>query len=559
MNIAEEKLINIASLLEESAEKYPYRPAIIFPEGKDRNGKVSYTHYTFEQLFKETKLIAKALEKYGITKGTKTVLMVKPSLDFIALVYALLSAGIIPVIIDPGLGIKNLKTCIAEVEPTAFIGVTKAHVARIIMGWGKGTINKLITVGGNKLFWGGLTLEELKQTVSNADDYKIMKTDGEDTAAIVFTSGSTGVPKGVVYTHKNFYAEVLTLRDTYGLKPGEVDLPTLPVFALFDPAWGVTSVIPDMDFTKPAEVDPKKIIQAIEDFGVTHMFGSPALVNRVGRYGEENKIKLPSLKRVLSAGAPVPSKVLARFKGMLLEDAEIYTPYGATECLPVTSIGTNEILGETKALTDQGKGVCIGRAVQGVEISVIKISDDVVSQWNDDLKLKTGEVGEIVVKGDNVTKSYYNRKESTDLAKIYEKDGKELRHRMGDLGYFDEKGRIWFCGRKAHRVITDNGVYFTIPCEAIYNTHQDVYRTALVGVKINGKMNPVICIEVDQNSKTKNKDSIKKELFEISNKFEHTKSIKHILFHDSFPVDIRHNSKIFREKLAVWAETQNLS
>lgn len=557
MNTTENKLINIASLLEESAKKYPYRHAIVVPHGRDKNGKVSYTHYTFEQLWKETKIIAKALNKYGITKGTKTVLMVKPSLDFIALVFALLAGGIVPVIIDPGLGIKNLKVCISEVEPTAFIGITKAHIARLIMGWGKETINKFVTVGGKKLFWGGVTLEELKASVNyNADDYSIVKTDPEDIAAIVFTSGSTGVPKGVVYNHKNFYAEVLTLRDTYDLKPGEVDLPTLPVFALFDPAWGVTSVIPDMDFTKPALVDPKKIIEAVEDFGVTHMFGSPALINRVGRYGEENKVKLKSLKRVLSAGAPVPYKVLERFKKMLTDEAEVYTPYGATECLPVTSMATADILKETRFLTAQGKGVCIGRAVVGVDIKIIKISDEPISTWDDSLIIKDGEIGEIVVKGDNVTQYYYNRKESTALAKIYEKDGKELRHRMGDLGYFDEQGRIWFCGRKAHRVITENGTYFTIPCEAIYNTHADVYRSALVGAKINGKMTPVICIEVDQNSKNKNKDTIKKELLEIASKFDITKEIKYILFNDSFPVDIRHNSKIFREKLAVWAEKE---
>lgn len=554
MNTTEETLFNVAAYLETSARDYPFRPAVIYPEGRDKNGKVSYTHYTFEQLLSETRRIAKALEKYGIKKGTKTVLMVKPSLEFFALTFALFQAGVVPVLVDPGLGIKNLKVCIAEVKPEAFIGIEKAHIARVLFGWGKDSITKLVTVG-KKLFWGGITLEELKNTVTDWDDYQMVKSEAEDIAAIVFTSGSTGVPKGVIYNHRNFYAQIQSFKNTYNMKAGEIDLPTFPLFALFNPALGMTAIIPDMDFTKPASVDPLKIIEAIENFGVTHMFGSPALINKVSRYGAEHKVKFKSLKRVLSAGAPVPYETLARFKQMLPDDGEIHTPYGATECLPITTISGAEIINETKDITAQGKGVCIGRVMYGLDIKIIKITDDPIPEWNDNLVLPNFEVGEIVVKGDNATRSYYNREESTKLAKIYEPNN-EFRHRMGDLGYYDDKGRVWFCGRKTHRVVTNKSTFFTITCEAIYNTHPDVYRSALVGVKINNEMTPLICIELEANSKNKDKEQIKKELLDIANKFDHTKEIKHILFHDSFPVDIRHNSKIFREKLAVWSESQ---
>ena len=153
--------------------------------------------------------------------------------------------------------------------------------------------------------------------------------------------------------------------------------------------------------------------------------------------------------------------------------------------------------------------------------------------------------------GPNVTSAYFNRPASTALGKIRDADG-SVRHRMGDLGYFDAEGRIWFCGRKAHRVITQHETLYTIPCEAIFNTHPDVYRCGLVGVERQGQMLPVVCVELEQTA-TRHRDQIKLDLLELAARHPHTRRIRHFLFHPALPVDIRHNSKIFREKLAIWA------
>ncbi|MDP3283289.1 MAG: peptide synthase, partial [Desulfobacterales bacterium] len=110
-------------------------------------------------------------------------------------------------------------------------------------------------------------------------------------------------------------------------------------------------------------------------------------------------------------------------------------------------------------------------------------------------------------------------------------------------------------GRKSHRVITPDGTLFTIPCEAIFNNHPGVFRSALVGIGKKPNQRPVICIETEGEVKT-DKGKLEKELLAIAVKHELTKDIKTILFHKSFPVDIRHNSKIFREKLAAWAENR---
>jgi acyl-CoA synthetase (AMP-forming)/AMP-acid ligase II len=315
----------------------------------------------------------------------------------------------------------------------------------------------------------------------------------------------------------------------------------------------MTCVVPDMDFTRPARVDPRKLIEAIEDFGVTNMFGSPAVIRRLGSYGAEHNIRLPSLWRVISAGAPVPAAAIERFTKMLAPGAQVFTPYGATECLPVASIGSDELLGETRYKTDEGAGVCVGRPVPGLRVEIIRVSDEPIAVWDEELVLPRGQVGEVAVQGPQVTMAYFNRPAATELAKI-PGDAKGVFHRMGDLGYFDERCRLWFCGRKSQRVRASGGDLYTIPCEAVFNTHPAVFRTALVGVPRGAVTEPVLCVELEPGRH--DPEAVRGDLLEIGAHFDHTRSIRTILFHPGFPVDIRHNAKIFREKLAAWAVAQ---
>ena len=558
---------NIASALSEMARCRPYVTAVACPVGHDRSMRVCYTHWSFRQLDQESDILARGLEAVGIGRGVRTVLMVKPSLEFFALTFALFKAGAVPVLIDPGMGIKNLGRALLEAEPHAFLGIPPAQLARRILGWAKSTIKITVTVRtshrgarparidptGERFL--SLTLAQVRQAGRSDLPYPIVQPEPRETAAILFTSGSTGAPKGAVYTHEIFNAQVDALRDLYRIEPGEVDLCTFPLFALFAPALGMTSIVPDMDATRPARVDPTKIIDAVESFGVTNMFGSPALIRRVGEFGASRGITLPSLKRVISAGAPVPAKVLERFAAMLAPGVQIYTPYGATEALPVASIGSVEILGETRHATDRGAGVCVGRAVQGVRVEVIRISDAAIPVWSDELKLPEGSIGEFAAQGPVVTQEYFHRPEANQLAKIGDPSAPgSLIHRMGDLGYRDTQGRLWFCGRKSQRVVTATATLFTIPCEAIFNTHPEIARTALVGVGRPGQTRPVLVAEPRLWPRARaDRDRLREELLSLGTTHSHTRLIQTVLFHRSFPVDIRHNAKIFREKLALWA------
>jgi olefin beta-lactone synthetase len=553
---------NIARHLSEMATLQPTRPAIICANARDTRGEVAYAHMSFAQLEETSNHIAQALDAIGIRRGIRTALMVPPGLDFFALSFALFKLGAVPVLIDPGIGVRNLGGCLKQAQPHAFIGISKAHAARVILRWAHDTIRTNVTVG-TKWFWGGHTLRELRAGVSVTRAYEPITPATDETAAILFTSGSTGPPKGVVYTHKMFGAQVAHIRSLYGIEPGETDLATFPLFALFGPALGMTTVIPEMDPTRPAKVNPENIFSAIEKFQITNMFGSPALIDRVGRHGEQRGLKLPTLRRAISAGAPVPTKVIERFTAMMTPGAQLFTPYGATECLPVASIGSDEILGETRRQTDRGAGVCIGRPVPGLVAKIIRISDASIPAWEDGLELPVGEIGEIAVKAAHATTTYFELPAATTLAKIADPTKGALYHRMGDLGYYDPQGRLWFCGRKAHRVETQQGTRFTIPCEAVFNTDPRIFRTALVGVRsnkyqsgLNGEMQAVLCVELEPAAIHFSHELIRAELRRLGSLHEHTRNIGTFLFHPGFPVDVRHNAKIFREKLALWAGKQ---
>jgi acyl-CoA synthetase (AMP-forming)/AMP-acid ligase II len=238
---------------------------------------------------------------------------------------------------------------------------------------------------------------------------------------------------------------------------------------------------------------------------------------------------------------------------MLNSTTEIFTPYGATEAMPVSYISSHYLLQDRmRQRTANGAGICIGKPVNDLEVQVIGITDEPIEFWSDELKIGNGEVGEIVVKGKNVTRSYFNRDVETKLAKIV--DGDSFWHRMGDLGYRDTDGNFWFCGRKTHRVILANKVLYSVQCESIFNQHPQVYRTALVAVNNEA----VLCVEIDKDVLNPDREKISKELLQWAAENELTKDIRTILYHPSFPVDVRHNAKIFREKLAVWAKAKLL-
>ncbi|MGK7294628.1 MAG: fatty acid CoA ligase family protein [Candidatus Wenzhouxiangella sp. M2_3B_020] len=532
---------NIAEALRRQAEERPDGVALILPIRRV-DGRWQDRRWTYRELNDLSDRLAAGLQRRGIEPGTRVAFMVPPSLEFFAIFFALFKAGCVPVLIDPGIGLKPLKACLGEARPSVFIGVTRAQIARMVLGWARGHIRTVITVG-RRPFGLGLRLDDL--LTENATDFQPPETDPESPAAILFTSGSTGIPKGVVYRHRHFTAQVSIIRETYGIQPGEVDLPTFPPFALFDPALGMTTVIPKMDFTRPARANPEMLYGLIEQYKVTNLFGSPALMNTLSRHLEAHSAKLPTVRRALSAGAPVSPAVVERMLAALDDGADLHTPYGATECLPVATISGRELLGELSDANRRGQGICVGRPLDVNRIRIIRITDQAIERLSDSAQVDRHQVGEICVAGPTVTDRYWQRDAQTRLAKMTDADG-VVWHRMGDLGWMDEDGRLWFCGRKSERVVTKDGTLFTECVEGIVNAVRGAYRSALVGIGKDRRV-PLVVVEPEPGQRH---DPLVARVRQRLAEHETTKKIQHVTVRKNLPVDIRHNAKIRRGRLA---------
>jgi acyl-CoA synthetase (AMP-forming)/AMP-acid ligase II len=567
---------NLSLALKARALEAPRRIAMHYPSGRSRDGRVGYAALSYGELEATVTRLAAALARIGIGPGVRAAVMVKPGPEFFALIYALLRSGAVPVLIDPGIARGALKACLAEAAPAAFIGIPLAHVARIALGWGRGSIRTLVTVG-RRFGWGGYRYRDLLDgtfavAAANAKGEQVAAeaapAAAQDLAAILFTSGATGVPKGVEYQHRHFAAQVELIRAAFGIEAGQVNLPTFPPFALFDPALGLTSVLPAMDFRRPARADPVHLVEIAARFGVSMLFGSPAVMEVLARHGEQTGAKLAGVARVLSAGAPVRPDVVARLQRMLPEGAQIWTPYGATECLPVAIVEGRELVSRAGTLTESGAGICVGRPLAANTVRIIRISDEAIPAWSDDLLVAQGQVGEITVAGPSATESYFRRDAATALAKIVEaqtadeattdsatrRSGRRIVHRMGDLGYFDPDGRLWYVGRKLHRVETAAGALYPEQVEGIFNAHPGVKRTALVGIGAPGRQLPALCVELAAAGARAGWARIETELKRLGARHELTRAIAHFARHPAFPVDIRHNAKIDRVALARWME-----
>ncbi|MGI9515645.1 MAG: fatty acid CoA ligase family protein [Pirellulaceae bacterium] len=539
---SELQLTNVGQLLSHAAVAWPDHPAVAEPDG------TGWRHVSFAELEADSNRIAKGLHESGVQSGQRLGMLVPPGIDFVSLVFALFKTGAVIILIDPGIGRKNLVRCLSDARPEGIVGIAKAQIARWIFRKRFPQAKNNFVVG--RRLWPGCTsIEGFRQRP--ADEFKIDPGDADSPAAIIFTSGSTGPPKGVGYSHGNFITQAHEIQRYFDIQHGGADISGFPLFALFNTAMGVTTVFPRMDFTRPAEVSPEVFVSAAEHWQANQSFGSPALWNTVSRWCEKQKRNLPTIERVMSAGAPVPAHVLKRVKQIIAPHGDVFTPYGATEALPVACNSASIVLSETGKKTDEGKGVCVGGRFPQIDWRVIEITDGPIQTMADAVELEPGQIGELVVSGPVVTREYVTRTDANAGAKI--QDGDRFWHRMGDVGYMDEHRRFWFCGRKSQRVICGDKTLFTVPCESIINTHPAIYRSALVGIGPRGQQQPVIVAEPWPDhwpATVERRERLCKELTGLAAGHDVTSAIKDVRLQKRLPVDIRHNSKIFREQIA---------
>ncbi|MEV6392923.1 fatty acid CoA ligase family protein [Nocardia xishanensis] len=536
------------------ARTEPDRQAVIYPEGQNPDGLPAYRHLTYRELDEWSDAIAERLTAHGVGTGTRTIVLVLPSPELYAIMFALLKIGAAPVVIDPGMGVRKMLRCLRAVDAEAFIGIPQAHALRVLFPRSFRRVRTTVTVG-KQWFWRGERLQDWPRRPQRPAPERT-PADPDSLLIIAFTTGSTGPAKAVQLSHGNLAAMVEQVDTARGNIPPDTSLITLPLVGVLDLLLGARCVLPPLIPSKVGSTDPAHVVDAIGKFGVRTMFASPALLIPLLRHLEQRPTALPTLASIYSGGAPVPDWCIAGLREVLNEDVQIFAGYGSTEALPMSTIESRELLGGLVTRAHQGDGTCIGRPSDPVQARLVAITDAPIPTWARAEELageleKTRGVGELVVSGPNVSTRYYWPDEANHQGKIV--DGDRIWHRTGDLAWIDDQGRIWFCGRKSQRVVTADGPMFTVQLEQIFNTVPGVARTALVGVGPKGAQRPVLCVELKPGM---DRTAAEMKLRTRATEYELTKQITDVLIHPKFPVDIRHNAKIGREQLAVWAGKQ---
>jgi acyl-CoA synthetase (AMP-forming)/AMP-acid ligase II/pimeloyl-ACP methyl ester carboxylesterase len=451
---------------------------------------------------------AEALHHRGVLRGERIAVLVPPSVDLIAVVYACWRIGAIAVIADRGLGLKGLKSAIRASRVSHVIGPVKAIAAARLLRWApRASMIPLSALASSPVV---KKLEFVRAPEPSADDL----------AAVLFTSGATGPAKGVRYTHRQLYAQRDALQKTYNITSADTFVAAFAPFALYGPALGIATGLADMDVTSPGTLTAAALDDACRRVGATMVFASPAALANVVKTATTDMAHLRSVRLVMSAGAPVPIQTLQEVS-VLCPNAELHTPYGMTEALPVADVSLSDL-----ARIGSGRGVCVGKPVIGCDVRIdhdtseLLVSAPWMSAGYDALWLTQHNARPVVIT-DGHTVTW---------------------HRTGDVGHIDGEGNVWIEGRMVHVIHSARGSITPVPLEIAAEALPNVVRAAAVGVGPTDVQQIVMVVETVNGTEgpadTELTLAVRVALAPLT--------IASVWITKRLPVDIRHNSKIDR-------------
>ena len=496
---------------------------------------------TFHELHRRVMGIARGLGELGLQPGERVAMLVPPSVDLVAAVYAVWRAGGVTVVADRGLGLGGLGRAVRGARVDWVIGAPEALAAARVLRWAPGAHR--IAAGPRAVMGAVATLDDLAASAAVLPPEPAP----EHPAAVLYTSGATGPAKGVRYRHHQLAAQRDALARTYGITSSDRLVAAFAPFALYGPALGIASTIPDVDVTKPGTLTAEALGTAVASVDATIVFASPAaLANVVRTSAATSDTRLGHVRLALSAGAPVPVATL-RAVERLIPSAELHTPYGMTECLPVADVSLQEI--EAALAAGPGRGVCVGYPVPGAEVVITPLGFDATATIT---TVPPGTTGEVLVRTPWVSDGYDRRWATERDARPLDADGRRW-HRSGDVGHVDADGRLWIEGRSVHVVHTDRGPVTPVPVEVAVERIDGVDRCAAVGVGPVGCQVLVVVLEHDGGD-----DGLAPAELATAVRAAVEATVAHpvaaVLQVTALPVDIRHNTKIDRTLVARWAD-----
>ena len=499
------------------------------------DGATGATH-TFRDLHARVTGIARGLVARGLQPGDRVAMLTPPGLDLLAAVYGVWRAGGVTVVADRGLGLRGLGAAVRGARVQWVIGPREALAAARVMRWAPGATR--VVVGPRRTMGAVATLDEVAASTAPMPPEPA----ADDPAAVLYTSGATGPAKGVRYRHHQFAAQRDALAAAYGITADDRLVAAFAPFALYGPALGIASTIPDVDVTKPGTLTADALGRAAASIDATIVFASPAALANVVRTATGRDTRLGGVRLVLSAGAPVPAATL-RAVAELVPTAEPHTPYGMTECLPVADVSLAAI-----DAAGHGRGVCVGPPVEGAQVLVAPLGFDAARPV---VGVPPGTTGELLVRAPWVSDGYDRRWATEREARPLDAVGRTW-HRSGDVGHVDTSGVVWIEGRSVHVVHTDRGPVTPVPVEVAAERVPGVTRSAAVGVGPVGCQVLVVVIEVAAGD-----DGLATAGLTESVRAEVQADVAHplaaVLQVSALPVDIRHNTKIDRTLVAQWA------
>jgi acyl-coenzyme A synthetase/AMP-(fatty) acid ligase len=493
----------------------------------DRDGRRT----SFAELHARVSAIAAGLGALGLRPGQRVALLVPPSVELVAAIYGVWRSGGVAVVADRGLGVAGLGRAVRGSRVEWIIGPPAALAAARALRWAPRA--RPVVVGRRRVLGAVATLADLERIGTVVPPAPT----GADPAAVVFTSGATGPAKGVRYRHAQLSAQRDALLAAYTITSEDRFVAAFAPFAILGPALGIPSTIPDVDVTKPRTLTSGALAAACASVDATIVFAAPAALANVVRTARPGE-RLDRVRLVLSAGAPVPVATL-RAVGALCPAADLHTPYGMTECLPVADVSLAGI-----DAAGAGSGVCVGAPVTGATVMIAPLDFDAGLAV---APLPPSEMGEVLVRAQWASDGYDELWGTERDARPSDAAG-VVWHRTGDVGHLDRHGRLWIEGRTVHVISTVSGPTTPVPVEVKVEADGCATRCAAVGVGPRGTQQVVVVVEDPSAS-----DGLAPDELTSRVRAAVGTPVAAVLTVGALPVDIRHNAKIDRAAVSAWA------